>query len=100
MKSGLHLLFSRIYIACKAPSGDMNKFFKHENHYWPLSLAENNLLVMRFGDKSDLLKCLETLAPRPEATPTLEVKIYDWLLLSMSKIQRMRQQISKHIQRL
>ena len=57
MKSGLHF-FSRMYIACQATSGDMNTFFEHENHCWPLSLAENYL--MRFGEKSDLLKCLET----------------------------------------
>ena len=49
----------------------MNTFFEHENHSWPPSLAENNL--MRFGEKSDLLKCLEILAPRPEATPTVDV---------------------------
>ena len=49
MKSGLHL-FSRMYIACQATSGDMNTFFEHENHCWPLSLAENYL--MRFGEKS------------------------------------------------
>ena len=54
MQSGLHL-FSRMYIACQATSGDMNTLFEHENHYWPLSLAENNL--MRFGEKSDLVKC-------------------------------------------
>ena len=58
MKSGLHL-FSRMSIACQTKSGDMNTFLEHENHYWPLSLAENNL--MRFDEKSDFLKCLETL---------------------------------------
>ena len=81
MQSGLHL-FSRMYIACQATSGDMNTLFEHENHYWPLSLAENNL--MRFGEKSDLLKCLETPTLRLEAAPTVEVKIYDGLLLFMS----------------
>ena len=71
MQSGLHL-FSRMYIACQAASGDRNTLFEHENHYWPLSLAENNL--MRFGEKSDLLKCLETLTLRLEAALTVEVK--------------------------
>ena len=90
MKSGLHL-FSRMNIACQATSGDMNTFFEYENDYWPLSLAENNL--MHFGKKSDLLNSLETL-------PTVDVKIYGGLLLFMSQIQRRRQQISKHIWRL
>ena len=61
-KNKVKTFFSRMYIACQATSGDINTFFEHENHYhdyWPLSLAENNL--MRFGGKSDLLKCLETL---------------------------------------
>ena len=81
MKSGLHL-FSGMYIACQVASGDMNTFFEHENHCWPLSLAENNLL--RFGEKSDLLKCLETRTLRLKAAPTVEVKIYDGLLLFIS----------------
>ena len=57
-----------MYIASQATSGDINTFFEHENHYWPLFLAENNLL--RFVKKSDFLKWLETLTPRPEASPT------------------------------
>ena len=65
LKSGLHL-FSRMYIACQATSGDINTFLEHENHYWPLSLAENNLMR---------LKCLETLTLRLEVAPTVEVKI-------------------------
>ena len=81
IKSGLHL-FSRMYIACQATSGDMNTLFEHENHCWPLYLAENNL--MRFGEKSALLKCLETRTLRLEAAPTVEVKIYDGLLLFIS----------------
>ena len=39
---------------------------------------------MRFGEKADLLKCLETLTLRLEAAPTVKVKIYDRLLLFMS----------------
>ena len=81
MKSGLHH-FSRMYIAFQATSGGMNTFFEHENHYWPISLAENNL--MSFGEKSDCLKCLGTVALRLETTPSIEVKIYDGLLLFMS----------------
>ena len=74
--------FSKMYIACQATSDDMNTFFEHENHYWQLFLAENNLML--FGEKSSLLKCLETVTLRLEAAPTVEVKIYDGLLLFMS----------------
>ncbi|XP_046379912.2 uncharacterized protein LOC124151470 [Haliotis rufescens] len=48
---------------------------EHENHSWPPSLAENNM--MRLGEKSDLPKYLEPLAPRPQTTPTVDVKIFD-----------------------
>ena len=80
--TALYKPFSRMYIACQATSGDMNTFFEHENHCWPLYLAENNL--MRFGEKSALLKCLETRTLRLEAAPTVGVKIYDGLLLFIS----------------
>lgn len=74
MKSDLQL-FSRMYISCQARNGDMDVFFQHENHSWPPSLAENNM--MRLGEKADLLKCLEPLAQRPQNTPDVDVKIFD-----------------------
>ncbi len=74
MKSDLQL-FSRMYISCQAREGEMDAFFEHENHAWPPSLAENN--SMRHGNKADLLKCLEPLAPRPETLPEVDVKVLD-----------------------
>jgi hypothetical protein len=74
LKSDLQL-FSRMYISTQTRDGDMDDFFKHENHAWPPSLAENNL--MRMGVKAELLGCLEPLAPRPPETPTVDMKIID-----------------------
>ena len=68
-------LFSRMYIACQSREGDLDSFFEHENHPWPPSLAENN--SMRQGSKADLVGCLEALAPRPEDTPEVDMKIID-----------------------
>ncbi|XP_014671080.1 PREDICTED: uncharacterized protein LOC106811872 [Priapulus caudatus] len=74
MKSDLQL-FSRMYISCQAREGDIDVFFEHENHAWPPSLADHN--AMRQGNKADLLRCLEPLAPRPPTTPNVDVKIVD-----------------------
>ena len=68
-------LFSRMYIACQSREGVLDSFFKHENHPWPSSLAENNSI--RQGSKADLMGCLEALAPRPEDTPEVDMKIID-----------------------
>jgi len=74
MKSDLEL-FSRMYISCQAREGEMDVFFEHENHAWPPSLAENN--SMRYGNKADLLKCLEPFAPSPLSPPEVDVKLFD-----------------------
>ena len=74
MKSDLEL-FSRMYISCQAREGEMDVFFEHENHAWPPSLAENN--SMRHGNKADLLKCLEPLAPSPSLPPEIDMKLFD-----------------------
>jgi len=50
-------LFSRLYISCQTREGNLDEFFKHENHSFPPSLSVSGEL--HFGTKSDLLKCLE-----------------------------------------
>ncbi|GFO12519.1 hypothetical protein PoB_003902400 [Plakobranchus ocellatus] len=50
-------LFSRLYIACQTRDGNLDNFFKHENHAYPPSLSL--LGKLRFGTKSDLVECLE-----------------------------------------
>ena len=41
-------LFSRLYIACQSREGNLQEFFKHENHPWPQSLAQ----ASKFGEKA------------------------------------------------
>ncbi len=74
MKSD-RLLFSRMYISCQARGADLDNFFQHENHTWPPSLAENN--IMHQGNKADLIKCLEDLVPHHIDTPQVDAKIID-----------------------
>ena len=65
-------LFSRMYISCQSRDGDLDNFFQHA---WPPSLAENNMI--RHNNKSDLLVCLEALAPRPQEIPQIDMRIID-----------------------
>ena len=49
-------LFSQLYIVAQDRETAMNTFFQHENNPYPPSLSDKGKL--RFGKKSDLLKCL------------------------------------------
>ena len=49
-------LFCQMYVAVQHRDSDMGEFFKHETCPFPPSLTDNE--KMRFGKKSDLLKCL------------------------------------------
>lgn len=66
--------FSRLYIASQHREGDLDDFFKHENQPYPPSLSQFG--KMRFGKKSDLLKCLEV--PSQQNPPSsYDAKIFD-----------------------
>ena len=54
-------LFSRLYAASQIRHGDLDKFFQHENQAYPPSLS--NMGKLRTVNKSDLMPCLENLAP-------------------------------------
>ena len=74
MKQDVHL-FSRMFIASQSRSGDVDNFFKHENHAWPPSLAESN--HMRQGVKSDLIESLKKVSEPTKELPSVEVVIVD-----------------------
>ncbi|KAL9966137.1 hypothetical protein ACROYT_G024162 [Oculina patagonica] len=66
-------LFSRLYIASQQRDGDLEEFFKHENQPYPPSLSEFGNL--RFGKKSDLIKCVNRVSP--PAPASYDVKVFD-----------------------
>ena len=66
-------LFARLYIACQAREGNLEKFFKHENHAVPPSLSTAGKL--RGGQKSELVHCLEV--DTIFSCPNVDVKIID-----------------------
>ena len=67
-------LFSRLYIVMQHREGDMNTFFKHENHPYPPSLSDSGKL--RQGKKSDLLSIL-VQKTQTEVPFSVDVKILD-----------------------
>ena len=53
----------------------MDAFFDHENRAWPPSLASND--IMHQTSKSDLMECLESVVPKSESVPDVDVEIVD-----------------------
>ena len=68
-------LFARMYISCQTRDSDMDAFFEHENHAWSLSLVSSG--IMHQTSKSDLMECFESVVPKSEYVPDVDVKIVD-----------------------
>uniref|UniRef100_UPI00358FF46D uncharacterized protein n=1 Tax=Myxine glutinosa TaxID=7769 RepID=UPI00358FF46D len=68
-------LFSRLYIASQMCEGDLENFFRPENHAYPPSLSQ--LGKLRFGTKADLTECLEKLCKPSGEAPVADVIILD-----------------------
>ena len=68
-------LFSRLFIACQVRGSDLEEFFAHENQVYPPALSVAGSL--HFGNKSDLLICLETVQPAVESVPDHDALIVD-----------------------
>ena len=68
-------LFANLYVACQSRQGDLENFFSHENHSYPISLSEYGRL-RKCSNKSDFLKCLEDLS-KPSLESPVEAKIVD-----------------------
>lgn len=66
-------LFARLYIACQAREGNLEDFFRHENHASPPSLSTEGR--MRAGQKSELVQCIEV--DTTVNCPNVEVKVID-----------------------
>ena len=49
-------LFSSFYIACQTRAGNLDNFFAHENHNFPVSISEYDNLYKY--SKSDFISCL------------------------------------------
>lgn len=69
------VLFSRLYIACQNREGNLEDFFKFENHPWPPSLSQMGQL--RGGTKADLVKCLADASSQTVEQPSVDAIILD-----------------------
>ena len=67
-------LFSRLYIVTQHCNGDLDTFFKHENHPYPPSLAERGKL--RQWKKSDLTNILAQKT-QEEPSGSFDVRVLD-----------------------
>ena len=68
-------LFGRLYIANQQREGDPLKFFSHENQAYPPSLSDYGNI--RFGQKSLLLSCLDSISGQPDTPELFQCKILD-----------------------
>jgi hypothetical protein len=65
-------LFSRMYVSCQNQDGDLENFFRHENHAWPPSLAEDGN-IRTAENKSDLFAQLEPMVDYQCEHPEVDV---------------------------
>ena len=68
-------LFLSLYVACQSRKSNLESFFKHENHSYPVSISEYGEL--RKCSKSDFLKCLPDDEELQTNSPDVEAKIID-----------------------
>ena len=54
-----YLQFSSLYIDCQKRAGDLDNFFAHENHSFPVSISEHGNLHK--SSKSDFTSCLPSI---------------------------------------
>ena len=69
-------LYASLYIACQQREGDLDSFFSHENHSYPIAISEYGKL-RKCSAKSDFLKCLDNLVEVYYESPNVDVKIVD-----------------------
>ena len=69
-------LYADLFVACQARAGDLENFFEHENHAYPVPLSEYGKL-RKCSAKSDFLQCLDDIVKPGLSPPNVEVKIID-----------------------
>jgi len=69
-------LYSNLFIACQSREGDLDSFFAHENHAYPVSISEYGRL-RKCNAKSDFLKCLDGFGTPSDEPPVVDMKVLD-----------------------
>ena len=69
-------MYENLYVTCQSREGDLDNFFAHENHAFPVSLSEYGKL-RKATSKSDFLQCMESLADVTYDAPDVSMKVID-----------------------
>ena len=69
-------LFANLFIACQARDGDLDNFFAHENHAYPVALSEYGKL-RKCPNKSDVLQCFNDIVQPSLSPPEVDIRIVD-----------------------
>ena len=69
-------LYANLFVAYQARNNDLDNFFLHENHAYPVSLSEYGKL-RKCSAKSSFQQCLNDIATPSLLPPNVEVKIID-----------------------
>ena len=69
-------LYANLYVACQSREGDLDNFFSHENHAYPIAISEYGEL-RKCTAKSDFLQILEEIREPTYDSPSVDVKIVD-----------------------
>ena len=69
-------VYSNLYIASQAREYDLNEFFVHENHAFPVSLSEYGKLHAA-KDKFEFIQLLHKVFEPQYEKPTVQMKVID-----------------------
>ena len=61
---------------CQSREGDLDSFFAHENHAYPVSLSEYGRFRM-CNSKSDFWDCLNNYGDSSEEVPAVDLTVID-----------------------
>ena len=69
-------LYANLYVACQSREGDLDNFFAHENHTFPVSISEYGKL-RKCTAKSHFLQCVESMVEVKYEAPEVSMKVID-----------------------
>ncbi len=69
-------LYANLYEACQSREGDLDNFFAHENHTFPVSISEYGKL-RKCTSKSHFLQCVESMVEVKYDEPEVLMKMID-----------------------
>ena len=69
-------LYANLYVPCQSREGDLDNFFAHKNHVFPVSISEQGKL-RKATSKSDFLQCMESLVDVTYDAPGILMKVID-----------------------